>query len=122
MRPFRECFRGLVATLRPFGWKVALSGLLGLLEGVPCDERTARFVTVITMILEDGEVIVARGECPGHIAEDFLGEGGFGYDPVFVPEGYSESFAQMGTDAKNRIGHRARALEKLTELLTERGL
>ncbi len=96
--------------------------LLGLLEGVPCDERTARFVTVITMILEDGEVIVARGECPGHIAEDFLGEGGFGYDPVFVPEGYSESFAQMGTDAKNRIGHRARALEKLTELLTERGL
>jgi len=94
--------------------------LLSLMEGVPYEDRKARFVTVITMIFEDGEVLVARGECHGHIAEKTLGEGGFGYDPVFVPDGYEESFAEMGTDAKNRISHRAKALERLTELLSER--
>lgn len=95
--------------------------LLRLMEGVHGDERRARFVTVITMIFEDGEVLVARGECPGHISEEPHGVGGFGYDPVFVPDGYEETFAQLGTEVKNQIGHRAKALEKLTEMLTARG-
>lgn len=93
--------------------------LLMLLEGVPYHERKAKFTTVITMIFENGEVLVARGECPGHIIDKAAGEGGFGYDPVFIPEGYQETFSQMGTKAKNMISHRARALEKLTELLEE---
>ena len=89
------------------------------LKGVPWDERTAKFVTVITMCYPDGRTIVARGEIKGHIAEDFMGEGGFGYDPIFVPEGYDQSFAQLGTDFKNTISHRARALEVLDEKLKE---
>ena len=95
--------------------------LLTVLEGVPFSERRARFVTVITMIFEDGETLVARGECRGHIIEEQMGEGGFGYDPVFMPDGYQETFAQLGRDVKNKIGHRAKALEKLVELLEERG-
>lgn len=95
--------------------------LLMLMEGVPTEARKARFVTVITMIFEDGEVLVARGECHGRISEELHGEGGFGYDPVFIPEGYEETFAQLGTDVKNRIGHRAHALEKLTEMLAACG-
>lgn len=94
--------------------------LLEKLEGVPFEKRTAKFVTVITVCFPDGETIVARGECPGYIAEDFMGEGGFGYDPLFIPEGYAQSFAQLGTEYKNTISHRARALDKLEELLEER--
>ena len=104
--------------------------LLAALEGVPESERTARFVTVITLIYPDGKdvpaaaqpqgdrhVLVARGECEGHIAAEKRGEGGFGYDPVFIPEGYSNSFAELGTDFKNTISHRAKALAELERLL-----
>ena len=94
--------------------------LLRLMEGVPYEERTAKFSTVITMIFEDGEVIVARGECPGHISEKSAGEIGFGYDPVFIPLGYDKTFAELGVEVKNKIGHRALALEKLVELLEKR--
>ena len=93
--------------------------LLRLLEGVPYEERKARFVTVITMVFPDGRKIVARGECPGHINLDFGGEGGFGYDPLFVPEGYDETFAQLGPEVKNKISHRARALQELARQLRE---
>ena len=91
--------------------------LLSELSGVPDDKRTAHFVTVITMIYPDGEKIVARGECRGHITAEKRGEGGFGYDPVFIPEGYDKTFAQLGTDFKNTISHRARALEELEKIL-----
>ena len=62
-------------------------------------------------------VLVARGECTGHIASRKLGEGGFGYDPVFIPDGYEKSFAELGTDFKNTISHRAKALAELERLL-----
>ena len=106
--------------------------LLAELEGVPDEKRTARFVTVITLIYPDaGEVpkaavkqgdrhvLTARGECRGHITSETRGEDGFGYDPVFIPDGYAETFAQLGTDLKNTISHRARALEELERLLEE---
>ena len=106
--------------------------LLSELEGVPEEKRTAHFVTVITLIYPDAEgapetavkqgdryVLTAKGTCSGHIATETKGEGGFGYDPVFVPDGYTKSFAQLGTDFKNRISHRARALEELERLLGE---
>jgi XTP/dITP diphosphohydrolase len=57
-------------------------------------------------------VIETRGECPGEILTAPRGRGGFGYDPVFSPEGYGSSMAELGTDFKNRISHRARALEE----------
>lgn len=91
--------------------------LLAELKDVPDDKRTAHFVTVITMIYPDGEKLVARGECHGHITREKRGEGGFGYDPVFVPDGYDKSFAELGTDFKNTISHRARALEELERML-----
>lgn len=91
--------------------------LLSELSGVPDDKRTAHFVTVITMIYPDGEKIVARGECRGRITEEKRGEGGFGYDPVFIPEGCDKTFSQLGTDFKNTISHRARALEELEKIL-----
>ena len=104
--------------------------LLAELDGVPDEKRTARFVTVITLIYPDAEgapdtavkqgdryVLTARGECCGHIATGTRGEGGFGYDPVFVPDGYTLTFAQLGTDFKNTISHRARALAELERLL-----
>ena len=91
--------------------------LLAELEDVSDDKRTAHFVTVITMIYPDGEKLVARGECHGHISREKKGEGGFGYDPVFVPDGYDKSFAELGTDFKNTISHRARALGELERML-----
>ena len=104
--------------------------LLSELDGVPDEKRTARFVTVITLIYPDAEgapeaavkqgdryVLTAKGVCEGHITTETRGEGGFGYDPVFIPEGYAETFAELGTDFKNTISHRARALGELERLL-----
>lgn len=94
--------------------------LLHLLEGLPAKERTAKFVSVITMAFPGGEVLVARGECPGRIIEQPTGENGFGYDPLFVPDGYQKTFAQMSAEEKNQISHRAAALRELERLLRER--
>ena len=91
--------------------------LLAALEGVPESKRGARFVTVITMIWPDGSRLVARGECEGRIIEETRGDKGFGYDPLFVPIGYEMTFAEMEPEAKNRISHRAKALEELERLL-----
>ena len=94
--------------------------LLKLMEGVPADERTAKFVSVITMVYPDGTVLTARGECPGTILTAPAGDGGFGYDPLFVPDGYEKTFAQLTADEKNAISHRAVALVELERLLSER--
>lgn len=94
--------------------------LLDLLEGVPYKERRAKFVSVITMVFPDGETLVARGECPGHIITEEIGENGFGYDPLFVPEGFERTYAQLTAEEKNTISHRAKALAELEKLLQER--
>jgi XTP/dITP diphosphohydrolase len=94
--------------------------LLRLLADVPDEARAARFVCVITALWPDGRKIVARGECPGHIARGASGSGGFGYDPLFVPDEYAEeglSFADIPAEQKNRISHRARALAAFSEEL-----
>ena len=82
--------------------------LLEKLSGVA--DREAKFVSCICCVFPDGSVLRARGECPGRILEAPVGTGGFGYDPVFCPEGREGSFASLGEDVKNRISHRARAL------------
>lgn len=91
--------------------------LLQLLENVPDAERTAKFVSVITMVYPDGKIIVARGECRGHILRQAQGCNGFGYDPLFVPEGFDKTFAELTAQEKNSISHRARALQTLREKL-----
>ena len=82
--------------------------LLEMLSGV--SDRGARFVSCICCVFPGGDVLRARGECPGRILEAPEGDGGFGYDPVFAPEGCEASFASLGEAVKNRISHRARAL------------
>lgn len=91
--------------------------LLENLKGVPFEKRTACFVTVMTIVYPDGSKLVARGECPGHIAESELGDRGFGYDSVFIPLESDQTFAQLPVEFKNGVSHRARALAKLREML-----
>ena len=74
--------------------------------------RTAKFVSVITCCFPNGDVITARGECPGTIAFAPMGEGGFGYDPVFFIPSLKKTFAQLTPEEKNAISHRGKALEK----------
>ena len=88
--------------------------LLRNLEGVT--ERSAQFRTVVALIL-DGEEYLFEGIVRGHITNERFGEGGFGYDPVFVPEGEVMTFAEMSAEAKNEISHRGRAVRKLAEFL-----
>lgn len=78
--------------------------------------RNAQFRTVIALII-DGEEMLFEGIVKGRITEEKSGDSGFGYDPIFVPEGFSESFAQMGNETKNSISHRYRATEKLSEYI-----
>ena len=73
--------------------------------------RTAKFVSVITCCFPNGDVISARGECPGTIAFAPMGEGGFGYDPVFFVPSLKKTFAQLTAEEKNAISHRGKALE-----------
>ena len=86
--------------------------LLTMLEGVPYSDRKARFVSVITMVYPDGETLVARGECCGHIIDFPAGDNGFGYDPLFVPEGETQTFGELPAGTKARLSHRARAFAK----------
>ena len=88
--------------------------LLQNLEGKP--DRSAQFRTIIALFRGD-EQILLEGICPGSIALQKSGTGGFGYDPVFVPEGYEQTFAELGDDIKNRISHRAKATEQLKAVL-----
>lgn len=78
--------------------------------------RKARFRTVIALIL-NGKEFIFEGIIPGIITENKKGESGFGYDPIFIPEGYTQTFAEMGDELKNTISHRAIAVKKLNEFL-----
>ncbi|MDO4482459.1 MAG: XTP/dITP diphosphatase [Bacillota bacterium] len=89
--------------------------LLKELEGT--ENRGAKFVSVVTMVYPDGKVLSARGECPGKIIRAPRGDGGFGYDPLFVPDGFEKTFAEITAEEKNTVSHRAKALEKLEEML-----
>ena len=91
--------------------------LINLVKDYPYEERTARFVSVITMVYPDGKTIVARGTVEGHIVLEERGDGGFGYDPLFVPEGYDKTFGELSQQIKNTISHRANALKSLSEKL-----
>ena len=91
--------------------------LINLIKDVPYEERTARFVSVITMVYPDGKTIVARGTVEGHLVLEERGDGGFGYDPLFVPEGYDKTFGELSQQIKNSISHRANALKALYDKL-----
>lgn len=92
--------------------------LVAALDGVPAPRRTARFRTVALLRHPDGRELVAEGVVEGTIAEVPAGEGGFGYDPLFVPvEGDGRTFAQLSAEEKNKASHRARAFRALLQQL-----
>ena len=88
--------------------------LLKKLEGQ--SNRSARFVTTISLNLQ-GNRHIFTGYCKGTITQRRIGDGGFGYDPVFMPDGYSQTFAQLSSEEKNRIGHRGIAFRNLLAFL-----
>ena len=94
--------------------KSNMNKLLDNLTGI--SDRNAQFRTVIALII-DGEEKLFEGCVKGVISDVKMGEAGFGYDPIFIPEGFSESFAQMSSEMKNSISHRYRATEKLCKYL-----
>ncbi len=89
--------------------------LLQNLEGK--ENRSARFRTIIALSYEGVETLI-EGICAGRIATEKHGAGGFGYDPVFIPEGFEQTFAELGDEVKNRISHRGIATEKFKKMLT----
>lgn len=91
--------------------------LLRLLKGVPEPERTAKFRCAVAICRPDGRVQVAEGECRGGIGFEERGGEGFGFDPIFVVPEYNKTFAQLGLSIKSEISHRARALQKIRQIL-----
>ena len=97
--------------------------LLTLLKDVPEGERRrARFVCVVVCVDPGGSSYVFRDECAGIIARSARGSYGFGYDPVFVPDGFERTFGELGEEVKSRISHRAKALRKARDFLLAHGL
>lgn len=82
--------------------------------------RNARFRTIIAYIDENAEEHIFEGEIRGKIIEQMAGENGFGYDPIFVPEGHEQTFAQLSSETKNTISHRARAMEKFLSYINNK--
>jgi XTP/dITP diphosphohydrolase len=98
--------------------------LLRLLAAVPTEKRTARFRCVIALVAIHGPTAKVKrpqlfeGACAGKIIREPRGQNGFGYDPLFVPDGHAQTFAELGNDVKNQLSHRARALAKLKTFFT----
>ena len=89
-----------------------------LLELAKTDDRRARFVAVVAIVDAYGTVLnVSEGICEGTITFNARGTGGFGYDPLFIPDGYDQTFAELPQEVKNRISHRGRALMKTANFL-----
>ena len=95
--------------------------LLDEMKDVPDAKRTARFVCVMALVNPDGTNLTARGTVEGSIIREAQGNGGFGYDPAFLPRGYQDTFGILPAETKNRISHRSMALLKMKKLLEARG-
>src|SRR6056297_455575 len=97
--------------------------LLKELKGIEDDKRKAYFMAVAAVIDKNGNEHIVKGICKGQISKDYKGEGGFGYDPLFIPNGFQKSFREMGEENKNKISHRKKAFEevrlKIEEILNE---
>ncbi len=111
---FVEALKGFPGVYSAYVFKtIGYSGILKLLAGV--ENRRAYFESVVGLKLK-GEVRIFRGRVDGVIAEKARGKGGFGYDPIFIPEGSEKTFAEA-PEIKNRVSHRKRALEEMRKFL-----
>lgn len=97
---------------------VRYRALLRALEGVPPAKRAARFRCIAALVLSDGREFTTEGVCEGVITTEPSGEGGFGYDPVFYVPEQDATMAQLPSEVKNRISHRARAAQKMRPLIS----
>ncbi|KGP73859.1 XTP/dITP diphosphatase [Pontibacillus yanchengensis] len=88
-----------------------LEKVLDELNGI--ENREARFVCALALAIPGKETIFERGTCEGRIATKSFGESGFGYDPIFIPKGYEETFAQLPSEEKNQMSHRSRAIQQM---------
>lgn len=96
--------------------------IIDKLDGVPKEERTARFVCAIAAALPDGQVLVTRQTMEGYIGYKEEGENGFGYDPIFMLDEYGCSSAALSREEKNSISHRGKALRAMKSMLMENGV
>ena len=131
---------GLMALADDSGLEVeALNGAPGVFSaryaGEPCsyednnakllrelsgkDNRRARFRTVIALVRPGEEPLTVEGICPGTLIDELRGEHGFGYDPLFIPDGYTQTFAELPSEMKNKISHRANALAEASNVWGE---
>lgn len=98
-----------------------LQKLVAVMQGVPAERRGAQFVCVLVLAEPDGTEHVFEGRCHGRLIAAPRGGAGFGYDPLFVPEGFDQTYAELGDDVKNRISHRSQAWRQLADWM-RRGL
>lgn len=90
------------------------------MQSVPMEKRTARFVCVLALAEKGKETVITEGYCEGKIALHPAGENGFGYDPIFIPEGYTNTLAELNPSVKQEISHRRHAMDQLQALLQQR--
>ena len=98
-------------------YRIKNANLIARLDGVPDEQRTARFVCAIAAVLPNGEELCERGVIEGIIGYEERGEGGFGYDPIFFVPEFGKSTAELTEEEKNKVSHRGKALEKMKEAL-----
>ncbi|MEH2945168.1 XTP/dITP diphosphatase [Lachnospiraceae bacterium KK002] len=101
-------------------YEIKNQNIIDRLEGVPKEQRTARFVCTIAAAFPGGETCVTRGTIEGYIGWEPAGENGFGYDPIFYVDEYQCSTAQLSMEVKNRLSHRGKALRAMKEKLSDR--
>ena len=94
--------------------------ILKRLEGVPDEKRTARFVCAVSAVFSGGEALVTRQTMEGRIGYEIEGKNGFGYDPIFIPDGYDVTSATISPEEKNEISHRGKALRAMLEMIRNR--
>ena len=101
-------------------YEIKNQNILDRLNGVPKQQRTARFVCAIAAVLPEGEAFVVRETVEGYIGWETAGENGFGYDPIFYLEEYNCTTAQLSPEQKNQLSHRGKALRVMKEKLADR--
>ncbi len=118
---FVRALRGFPGPYSSYVYRtIGIEGLLKLMEGV--GDRSAYFESVVALRLPTGRVEVFRGRVEGTIATEARGSGGFGFDPIFVPDGQERTFAEMGLREKNYLSHRGRAVRSMAQWLLSSGV
>ena len=113
---FVDALKGFPGVYSSYVFKtVGCQGILRLMHGV--EDRNARFECCIGYMEPGGDPFIAKGVARGSISHEMAGTGGFGYDPIFVPEGHSRTYAQIDVAEKNTMSHRGRAVAKFLEEL-----